>query len=313
MSWATAVGGALLEALARPRWWLLALGGLLIRGGILVLVAPIAVLPTPAGLSNALSRPLVELAFSGASSALIGLLVVLAAGLLTWIIVGGLAAAATDGELFLEVLEDEEIGVGGARSAESPVEGPGDRGLRLAWRGLGARLLAHIPTAVVAGWGALELVLVTYTELTNPGAPDVPVALRVVARAPGVVAAMVAVWAAGEAAGGLAHRRLALRGGSTARAAAMGWVELARHPRTLLVAILGTVLVLGTLAGIGLMAGVVWEQLRLALEPGTRGPLVLAPLLLLATVWWAGLCIVGLVAAARSTVISVESIRRWAT
>ena len=43
---------ALLAALSRPSWWILALAGFLVRGGILLFLVAIVTLPSPLALSN---------------------------------------------------------------------------------------------------------------------------------------------------------------------------------------------------------------------------------------------------------------------
>ena len=52
---------SLAAVLGRPRWWLIALAGYLVRGGLLLFLVPIVVLPTPAGLANAVAPTLVEI------------------------------------------------------------------------------------------------------------------------------------------------------------------------------------------------------------------------------------------------------------
>ena len=65
-----------------------------------------------------------------------------------------------------------------------------------AWQALGIRLLAHLPTLVAFGYAAVRLVVVTYQELLSPGNPAVPIALRVLGRAPDAIVIAVVAWLA---------------------------------------------------------------------------------------------------------------------
>ena len=49
--------GAIVVTLVRPLSWLLGLAGFLAGGGLLLMAAPVVVLPTPTGIQNALGRP----------------------------------------------------------------------------------------------------------------------------------------------------------------------------------------------------------------------------------------------------------------
>ena len=56
MSRGAALSGALLVTLASPATWPLALAVFLLRGGLLVVVLPILILPTPAGSATSWHR-----------------------------------------------------------------------------------------------------------------------------------------------------------------------------------------------------------------------------------------------------------------
>ena len=62
MSRGVALSGGLLVTLATPATWPLALAAFLIRGGIVLVVLPIVVLPTPVGLGNAFGPTLTAIA-----------------------------------------------------------------------------------------------------------------------------------------------------------------------------------------------------------------------------------------------------------
>ena len=90
--------GSLLAVLARPATWPLALLGFLVRGGWLLIVAPIVVVPTPVGLANILAPLLEDVAFGRRTAeltALVAVVIVIAVG---WLIVGGVVAAVAEAD-----------------------------------------------------------------------------------------------------------------------------------------------------------------------------------------------------------------------
>ena len=71
---ATAVA-ALLAILERPSTWLLGLVGFLVRGGWLIVLGPIVVLPTAVGLANVVAPLVEDIAFGRRSDEVIARLV----------------------------------------------------------------------------------------------------------------------------------------------------------------------------------------------------------------------------------------------
>ena len=88
---------SLLLALARPRTWSLALATFLLRGGFLLVLAPIVVLPSAVALSNVLTPLLSTIVFHGFGSIVLPL-VIAGLGALLWLFGGGLVAAAAEAE-----------------------------------------------------------------------------------------------------------------------------------------------------------------------------------------------------------------------
>lgn len=188
MSWGRAQLASLAVVVDRPRWWLLALAGFLVRGGMLVFLLPIVILPTPAGLANAVAPSLVGFVFGSPSDSFIALVQWSVISFVLWLLLGGYVAS------WLEVaLVREAAGIAPARS--------------LALRGLGIRLAAHAPFAIALAWGAIRVVDAVYGELISPGDIAIPIALRVVLRVPEVVVVLVVTWLAGETVGGLGQCR----------------------------------------------------------------------------------------------------------
>src|SRR6266487_4127414 len=87
---------ALLAALGRPSWWILALAGFLVRGGIVLFLVAIVTLPSPLALSNDLAPLLTPLYFGQLEPTTLALLAGGIATVVAWIVAGGWFAAATE-------------------------------------------------------------------------------------------------------------------------------------------------------------------------------------------------------------------------
>jgi hypothetical protein len=272
MRTARSLKGATHEVLGRPDWWALALAGFLVRGGFLVLLLPIVPLPTTAALANALGPALLGFVFGGASPTFIALVATVILVVAAWLVVGGLAGAILELGLIHEALEGD---------GPAPARRPGDSG-----RALLVRWLAHLPTVVVAAWGAAPLVDAAYQELIHPGDPSLPVPIRVILRVPQIVGLLVAAWAIGEAVGGAAVRHL-VAGASIRRAMLRGVVSVARPSGLVVLVVTDAVFLAIMLAG-GVALAAAFDQLRLVLSPGTW-PLVIGLALGLVSAGWLGL------------------------
>ena len=135
---------AFLAALGRPSWWLLALAGFLVRGGVLLFAFAIVSLPSPLIISNLVAPVIVPVALGRIDEGAIALAAVGVASLATWLIGGSAIAAATEIALVRDArdaLADEGVPV--PPSARQP------RWLIL--RVAIMRLIAHIPTALILG------------------------------------------------------------------------------------------------------------------------------------------------------------------
>ena len=266
--------------LANRRWAVLSLAAFLVRGGLLVLLVPLIPLPTTAALANAFGPALVGFVFGGASVSFLILAGSIVGAVAAWILLGGIVGAALDLEMARAVP---------ARTGHSITQSalPGQ-----VWRAFVLRLVAHAPTALTAVWGAATLVGDAYAELISPGDPTVPLVLRVILRAPAVVAILITTWVVGEAVGGAAVRHLAW--GSGLRRSLGRAVRSVARPSGLLVlvttnAVLAVVLVLTTSALQVAFAGV-----RFLLLDGGISTSASIALVLLAGVWLATVVLVAL-------------------
>lgn len=284
---------AFAAALGRPAWWILALAAFLVRGGLFVILLPLVSLPTPAAVATALAPSIETLAFARQSieGALVG------AALLSIVLAVVGAAAFAGSWLDVALIREAE----GADELESfaPAGRPS------AWRAFGLRLAAHVPTLVALGYAVVRLVIVTYEELLSPGDPAVPIALRVIGRAPDAIVVVTVLWLLGEAVGGIAMRRLS--------EGATGWQALGRALRDLagrrgIATFAATNLgVLSTIVLLVVVAGRAVDRVRTFLISGADAVSLGAALLLLVASWVLGLALLGAALAWRATAWTAET------
>lgn len=296
MSAATALGAAFLAVLAHPRWWVMSLAAFLVRGGVLLLLIPVIPLPTTAALANALGPTLVGFVFGGPSVSFLILVGSVACATLVWFVFAGVAGSSLDLALIREAAEEDDLESHWRPEAGGP------------WRAAALRWLAHLPTAVALLWGVATLVDAAYIELTRPGDATIPVAIRVILRAPELVAFVVLAWVVGEAAGGLAVRRLAW--GAGIRRSLAGSVAGLLRPSGLAVLILANLTLVAAVVAGNLAIAVAFDQTRTLLLDGGP-PLARALALgLLSGAWIGTAVLVGIVTAWRSTAWTYEAGRR---
>jgi hypothetical protein len=290
-----------LVTLARPATWLLALATFLIRGGFLLVLAPIVVLPTAVELGNLLAPVLTTLLFRGVTPMIAVLQVAGGVAFLFWLLVGGLIAAAAETELVRRVVADDEVWPAGERPALATAAHPTRRVLLV-------RLAAYLPLLLVAlPWSSYRFVLVGYDELTSPSAGGLPLAIRIALGAPDAVALLVVAWFFGEMVGVLAARRVVLAGDGARRA--LGWAlgRLARRPvRNLALSVVPLVPLAIVLVMVGMAGSATWDALRAALSIGGDSLLALLLLAVLVAMFAGGLLLIGVVSAVRAAVWTVD-------
>ena len=292
---------ALLAALGRPSWWLLALAGFLVRGGVLLFLLAIVSLPSPLIISNIVAPVIVPLALGRIDPGAIALLGGGAAIVAIWLVGGALVAATTEVALIRtarDAMLKEGLPVG-------PVAPPRRR---LIGRGAASHLLAHVPTALVLAVGSVRIAGVAYIELTDPFDVTTPLIFRIAAGAAGSIAAIVVVWLLDELVGGLAARRIVLRGASVGGGLRGAIGDLVRRPAAALAPALWTtlVLVIDLAAGLGIVA-LAWTQLGERLTDSTTDLATTTFWILAFPASWIGaLALTGLVDAWRSAAMTFE-------
>jgi hypothetical protein len=100
------LGGAL-GALSAPAAWPVALAGFLARGGLILFLVPIIVLPTPAGVANVVAPWLVPFVFGQVSVEVVVILALTVAATVGWIVAGGLLGGWADSLLIREAAANQ--------------------------------------------------------------------------------------------------------------------------------------------------------------------------------------------------------------
>ena len=291
---------ALLSALGRPSWWILALAGFLVRGGMIVFLAAIVTLPSPLALSNDLAPLLTPLYFGRLEPTTLALLVAAIVIIVAWIVAGGWFAAATEIVLVRDARQ-------AAHEEGLPTRPLPPAGSMLVTRSAVAHLVALIPTALAVGVGSVQIFGVAYRELVNPSDAG-PIVLRVVREASGPIATIVVVWILGELVGGMAVRRIVLGGESVLGAVVRSAAGLVRRPAGGLISPLVTTAVLAIdLAAILTVVMLVWTEVRTRLAHPFAEPLATGlALVTLGAAWCLAMLVTGLIDAWRSAAMTFE-------
>jgi hypothetical protein len=298
---------ALLAALGRPSWWVLALAGYLVRGGIVLFVVAIVTLPSPLALSNVFGPIATQLYFGGLEPSTVALIATAAVAFVAWIVAGSWFAAATEVALIREAQQaaaDEGLPTGPARPA----------GRLLIGRSAVAHLIALVPLAVTIAIGSVQIYAVAYRELVNPTDAS-PIMFRIVEGASAPLAAIAIVWILGEIVGGMAVRRIVVDRASVPGALLRSLLDLVRHPAGGLIApVITTAVLIVDLAAVLVMVMIVWTQVRDRLVHGTGDPLPTGvALVTLGAAWCLALLVTGLIDAWRSAAMTFEAERSLAT
>jgi hypothetical protein len=307
-----ALAGGLRVTLVTPVTWPLALAAFLIRGGIVLLVLPIVVLPTPVGLGDALGPTLTAVALgSPPPEAFIwgGLAI---AGVALWLLGGGWLAAALEAEGARIVASDGEIA---AQLSPAVRAAPGSaRESGTARRILAARLIANIPLLAVLAWGSVRLVATAYGELTRPLDVSTPIVVRVLLATPEVIAALLVTWMVGEMVGAVAARRIALAGDGAGRALGTAVGTCLRHPLSSLARFwIPTLILVAVVLPSAIAAGAAWAAASAGLDEQDDPLRALVSVVALAFLWIVGLLLASVVCAWRSAAWTVAEVLREGT
>jgi hypothetical protein len=286
---------AALDALAAPRTWAIGLAGFLARGGIVLFVLPVVVLPSVVGLTTFVGPNSVTAA--GLSPSFVVLIVLTSLAVSAAVFLGTLVGTITERALV------GEIAAGRVGDAGRPT--PMDDSARLAAL-VAIRLIALVPVGLTVALGGVRLGQVGYQELVLPSDSTAPFIVRVLLAAPEVVVAIIVAWLLGELIPAVAVRWVLLdrRGIRAAFGAALVWI--AHRPLRSLAVLAATTLGSVVVVGPALVTGTVaWSGVRNALLGGSDSGVALGWVALFVASWLGGLVLAGVAAAWRSAAWSL--------
>ena len=309
MSRSGALVAALLATLVRPSWWLIALAGLLVRGGFVAIVLPIVAIPSALAISNVVAPLIVPVVF-GRFDEVAGLAALAALVLGAWLIGGGWVAALADIALVREaavVAVEDGVTDGGRGPLGAAARGFG----RLAVRVMAVRLGAHVPLAIALALGAIRVVDVLYLELTRPFEVVTPLFVRVVAGAAVPLLVILVAWLVSDAWAARAIRRAILADRPARAALAESGRELLARPLPILAGELVTTLPFVLVGGLALGAtALAWSQVTVVLLAIPIDRIVLAiALMAFLGAWVVALAAAGFLAAWRAVATTWEVLR----
>jgi hypothetical protein len=291
---------ALLSALGRPSWWILALAGFLVRGGIVLFVVAIVTLPSPLALSNVLGPIVTPLYLGRVEETTVALIVSAILTVVAWVVAGGWFAAATEVVLIREAQRAaRDEGLSGGSSQPT--------GRLLIARSTAAHLVALIPMAVALAFGSVQIFGVAYRELINPSDAG-PIVLRVISGAVAPVAVIAVLWILGEIVGGMAVRRIVLDDTAVVDAVLRSSADLVARPAGgLLAPLVTTAVLIVDLGAVLAVVMIVWTEVRARLIHSGDDPLATAlALVTLGAAWCLALLVTGLIGAWRSAAMTFE-------
>ena len=313
--WWVSVGRALATVAGTPALWLLGALGFLLRGGIVLLVVPVLVLPSPVAVRLLIGD---NLGSAGLSPAFYLLVAVGAAALVALVLAGLLVAAYVEIASFERFMVARQV-TDGAQPATARLDGGARQ--RLVTGLFTVQLLALsglVAAAIPLVAGAVQ---VTYAELLRPSQVGGGLYERVLGQLGGPLTLLLGVLLLVELVSAVASRRL-LRGAfangggpSPLRAVVGGLGSPLRRPlSTLGTALIGWAISLGLLLPVLWAIGLAWQVTRAALlEPQALSGAGLAgavlAVIVLCAVWLGGLALAGLAAALRAGLWSVEELR----
>lgn len=291
-----------------------ALAGFMLRGGIVLLAVPSAVLPSVIGLAGTLGvnafgidgRP---------TTSFFEMVAVMSALTASYLLLAAVIGSLIDVWLIEATLDPE------GRPPNRPRPLPSiEQLLTLA----GIRAVCLVPLAVALAWAGSRIYASAYNELTTPSSLSVPLAVRTVLGAIDAIAVVVVAWLFEETIGAVAVRRLVLTRCGVWRAIGGALIQLIRRPMTSAATVLLSYLAsaLAMLAGMALIATTfdwclvaarIQQPIDVSLDIGqlsttsdARPVLFLLAALALGLAWVAASTLAGISSAWRSAAITGE-------
>jgi hypothetical protein len=303
--WRGDVASSLAVVRGRPYLWLLGIIGFSLRGGIVLLVLPVIVLPTQVEVRMALGNSLTSTGFSDGFWLLVtGLSMLTLVVMLAILYVLARVEVAAFTRLVDHPASLEQRGGAAPRSLT-----PGARG-RVATRLFAIQSVALVAIMLAAVPLAAAVSDVTIRELVQPSSPD-PVYLRVLVQVRELVLLLVGAVVVAELLAAAATRRQLMEAFDLAGHP----LETARALRMLGTAVVGWVLFVGAVATGAWLLSVAWQATRSAfLSAAWSSPLehavaLFSTAMLLSAVFCGALLVCGIVSALRACLWSLASLR----
>lgn len=292
-----------------------ALAGFFLRGGILLLVLPSAVLPSVIGLAGALGVD--AFGIDGRPTAWLFELVAIGSALAAaWLILAAAVGSLIDVWLVDAALDPERGSIGRSRPLPD---------LRVLLDMATIRVVCMLPLAAAIAWAGSRLYTSAYNELTTPTNLATPLAVRVVESAADAVVVVGLAWLASEVVAAIAVRRLVLLDRGVPRSILGALAQLARRPLSsaLTVAVFfGASLVATVVAIVAAATAFDWclvaarDRVPISITIGA-GPLTttrdfrpvvfILAVVVLALAWVAAVALSGITSAWRSAAFTIET------
>jgi hypothetical protein len=311
MSLGTTLTASFLVTLVRPATWPLALAAFLLRGGIVIVLAPIVAIPSVVGVGNVLAPTITSIALGGLSPMDLAVVAGLALGGLIVLVFGALLAAAAEAEGTRIVASDDEVvALADDHPAGQPIASAGVSGTSRGQAGriLAVRLVAFLPLGLVLIWGSVRVVAVAYRELTVPSETATPIAVRVLGGVSEVVALVIVAWLFGQIIGALGARQVVLGDASVRAALVAAIARLVRRPvHALVIEILPLAVLVLVLVPSAAAAGTAWDAVRASLSTGDSAVASLGLVGLFVGLWIGGLALTAVASAWRAAAWTVDA------
>ena len=308
---------ALHVTLARPSTWPLALGTFLLRGGFLLILLPIIVVPTPVGIGNLLAPALNAISLGAIPVGFVLACAAIGVGVVMWLGLAGWLAGMLDAAGVRIVTDatalraSDGAGVAASSRANDSDEPPTGRdGARI----LACRLVCLVPVAIALAIGSVRLVFVTYQELTLPSDTGTPIAMRVLRDAPEVPIAILVIWMSAEILAAIAARRIVVAGDGVRWALRAAIVSVGRRPLHAICRFwLPTIVLALIVVAAGLAASAAWSVVKDTVEGSTSPLAALVATVAFVGLWLVGLALIAVASAWRAAVWTVAAVAEAGT
>jgi hypothetical protein len=319
--WVGSLGVAAAVVFADPRLWLIGAAAFLLRGGWLLLVLPIWVLPSPVAISSLLGPDAVGPA--GPSLRAVTIALATALGMLVIAAAAAIGGALADLVALERFIEDPETAA--IRSDRTGRQLGTRQRLLLALEAAGIQATMLLPAAIVFVYLVVVVVDAVTLEFLVPGSLAIPLAIRVASAVAGPLALLVVLVVGGDLLATVISRRLMARRLGVLRAepgltapgpVASGIAQLVRHPGSMLAtAALAWLITIALLAPALGAVVVAWGGARAMFlaQPREPDPAFIAAwavvTVLFVALWCAALLLAGVASAARAALWSAQALR----